>query len=99
MFEVSWRRNWKDIVADDNPFTEVEAHFADVKFYLKIYVVKGVKSNDVKPIMYDKIISKIINAVVEKVNVDAKELCPIIKLGKAMTSKKKLSSRLCYVQK
>ena len=28
------------IVADDNPFTEVETHFADAKFYLKGYVAK-----------------------------------------------------------
>ena len=25
----------KKIVADDEPFTEAESHFADVKFYLK----------------------------------------------------------------
>ncbi|KAH0686456.1 hypothetical protein KY284_017009 [Solanum tuberosum] len=87
---------WK-IVADDNPFTEVETHFADAKFYLKSYVVKGTKSNDVKPIMSDKVISKRIDAAVEKVNVDTKELCPIFNEGKIMPSKKKLTSRLCYV--
>ena len=40
----------RKIVADDNPFTEVETHFADGKFYLSSYVVKGLKSNDVKSI-------------------------------------------------
>ncbi|KAH0729704.1 hypothetical protein KY290_000837 [Solanum tuberosum] len=31
----------RKIVADDNPSTKVETHFADAKFYLKVYVVKG----------------------------------------------------------
>ncbi|KAH0779194.1 hypothetical protein KY290_005621 [Solanum tuberosum] len=56
----------KKIVADDNPFTEVETHFANAKFYLKSYVIKGAKSNDVKPIMSDKVISKRIDAAVRK---------------------------------
>ncbi|XP_060190648.1 uncharacterized protein LOC132619910 [Lycium barbarum] len=30
----------KKIMADDNPFTEAEAHFADAKFYLKKYAAK-----------------------------------------------------------
>uniref|UniRef100_M1DD60 Gag-pol polyprotein n=1 Tax=Solanum tuberosum TaxID=4113 RepID=M1DD60_SOLTU len=30
----------KSIIADDNPFTEAEAHFADAKFYLKKYSIK-----------------------------------------------------------
>ncbi|KAH0724275.1 hypothetical protein KY285_000133 [Solanum tuberosum] len=89
----------RKIVADDNPFTEVETHFADAKFYLKSYVVKGAKSNDVKPIMSDKVISKRIDAAVAKVNVDIKELCPILNEGNIMSSKKKLTSRLCYVPK
>ncbi|KAH0651622.1 hypothetical protein KY290_032532 [Solanum tuberosum] len=89
----------RKIVADDNPFTEVETHFADAKFYLKSYVVKGAKSNDVKLIMSNKIISKRIDAAVEKVKVDAKELCPILNEGKIMSSKKKLTSKLCYVPK
>ncbi|KAH0650357.1 hypothetical protein KY284_030269 [Solanum tuberosum] len=31
----------RKIVADDNPFTEVETHFADAKFYLKNLLLKG----------------------------------------------------------
>ncbi|XP_049352684.1 uncharacterized protein LOC125817173 [Solanum verrucosum] len=89
----------RKIVADDNPFTEVKTHFADAKFYLKSYVVKGAKSNDVKPIMSDKVISKRIDAAVGKVNVDTKELCPILNEWKILSSKKKLTSRLCYVPK
>ncbi|KAH0746439.1 hypothetical protein KY285_008096 [Solanum tuberosum] len=39
----------KRIIADDNPFTEAEAHFADAKFYLKKYSIKGddIASGDV----------------------------------------------------
>ncbi|KAH0650708.1 hypothetical protein KY284_030620 [Solanum tuberosum] len=39
----------KRIFADDNPFTEVEAHFADTKFYLKKYSIKvdAIASGDV----------------------------------------------------
>ncbi|XP_049359184.1 uncharacterized protein LOC125823856 [Solanum verrucosum] len=89
----------RKIVADDDPFTEVETHFADAKFYLKSYVVKGSKSNDVKPIMSDKVISKIIDVAVEKVKIDTKEPCPNLNEGNIMSSKKKLTSGLCYVPK
>ena len=54
----------RKIVAYDNPFTEVDTHFVDAKFYLKGYVVKESKSNDVKSTKYDKITSKRINASV-----------------------------------
>ncbi|KAH0781214.1 hypothetical protein KY290_000812 [Solanum tuberosum] len=56
----------RKIVADDNPFTKVETHFADAKFYLKGYVVKGAKSNDVKSIKSDKITIKRIDVAVGK---------------------------------
>uniref|UniRef100_M1DYP2 Uncharacterized protein n=1 Tax=Solanum tuberosum TaxID=4113 RepID=M1DYP2_SOLTU len=49
--------------------------------------------------MSDKVISKRIDAAIGKVNVDTKELCLILNEGKIMTSKKKLTSRLCYVPK
>ncbi|XP_070023418.1 uncharacterized protein [Nicotiana sylvestris] len=45
----------KTVVADDEPFTEAESHFADAKFYLKNRIVKelkaddGIKSNNKKP--------------------------------------------------
>ncbi|KAH0665904.1 hypothetical protein KY285_027110 [Solanum tuberosum] len=87
------------IVVDDNPFTEVEMHFANAKFYLKSYVGKGTKSNDVKSTKSDKITSKRINTVVEKAKVDTKELCPNLNEGKTMSSKKNLTSRLRYVPK
>ncbi|XP_049374052.1 uncharacterized protein LOC125839127 [Solanum verrucosum] len=89
----------RKIVADDNSFTEVETHFADAKFYLKSYVVKGSKSNDVKPIMSDKVKSKRIDVAVEKVKIDTKEHCLNLNEGKIMSSKKSLTSGLRYVPK
>ena len=77
----------------------METHFADAKFYLRSYVVKGVKSNDVKLIKIDKIISKRIDAAIEKVKIDTKDSSPILNEGKILSSKKKLTSRLCYVPK
>ena len=89
----------RTIVADDNIFTEVETHFADAKFYMRSYVVKGVKSNDVKYIKIDNIISKRIDAAIEKVKIDTKDSCPILNEGKILSSKKKQTSRLFYVSK
>lgn len=89
----------RKIVADDNPFTEVETHFVDAKFYLTSYVVKGIQFNDVKSIKIDDIISKRIDAAIEKVKIDTKDFYPILNEGKIMSSKKKLTSRLCYVPK
>uniref|UniRef100_M1DP03 Uncharacterized protein n=1 Tax=Solanum tuberosum TaxID=4113 RepID=M1DP03_SOLTU len=42
----------KRIIADDNPFTETEAHFVDAKFYLKKYSIKvdAIASGDVGPL-------------------------------------------------
>ncbi|KAH0755793.1 hypothetical protein KY290_026063 [Solanum tuberosum] len=89
----------RKIVADDNPFTKVETHFADAKLYLKSYVVKGTKSNDVKSTKSEKITSIRIDTAVEKVKVDTKELCPNLNEGKTMSSKKNLTSGLRYVPK
>ncbi|KAH0776472.1 hypothetical protein KY290_007883 [Solanum tuberosum] len=89
----------RKIVADDNPFTKVETHFSDAKFYLKSYVVKGIESNDAKSIKSDKIISKRIDVAVGKVKVDTKKLCPILNEGKIISSKKKLTSGLRYASK
>ncbi|KAH0730161.1 hypothetical protein KY289_001349 [Solanum tuberosum] len=89
----------RKIVVDDNPFTEVETHFGNAKFFLKGYVVKGTKSNDVKSIKSDKLTSKRIDAVVGKEKVDTKQLCPILNKRKIMFSNKKLTSGLLYVPK
>ena len=79
----------RKIVADDNPFIEVETHFADAIFYLRSYVVKGVKSNDVKSIKIDSIVSKRIDASIDKTKIDTKDSCPILNEGKILSSKKK----------
>ncbi|KAH0706277.1 hypothetical protein KY285_010777 [Solanum tuberosum] len=89
----------RKIVADNNPFTEVETHFAGAKFYLKSYVDKGTKSNDVKSTKSDKITSKRIDTAIGKAKVDTKELCPNLNEGKTMSSKKNLTSGLRYVPK
>ena len=89
----------RKIVADDNPFTEVETHFADAKFYMRSYVVKGVKSNDVKSIKIDNIASKRIDEAIKKVKIDTKDSCSILKEGKILSSKKKQTSRLFCVPK
>ncbi|XP_070010814.1 uncharacterized protein [Nicotiana sylvestris] len=36
----------KTVIADDEPFTEAESHFADAKFYLKNRIVKELKVDD-----------------------------------------------------
>ena len=77
----------------------METPFADAKLYMRSYVVKGVKSNDVKSIKIDNIISKRIDAAIEKVKIDTKDPCPILNEGKIKYLKKKLTSRLCYVPK
>ncbi|XP_069154670.1 uncharacterized protein [Solanum lycopersicum] len=87
------------LVAYDSPFTEVETHFADAKFFMRSYVVKGIKSNDVKLIKIDNIISKRIDAAIEKRKIDTKDSCPILNEVKILSSKKKQTSRLCYVPK
>ena len=89
----------RKIVAYDDPFTEVETNFVDAKFYLRSYVVKGVKYNDVKLIKIDKIISKRIYASIEKVKIDTRDSCPILNEGKILSSKKKQTSRFFYVPK
>ena len=61
--------------------------------------IKGVKSNNVKSIKSDKIVNKRIDAAIEKVKIDTKDPCLILNEGKIMYSTKKLSSRICYVQK
>lgn len=82
MFKVSWRRDSKEDSYGYNPFTEVEKHFANAKFYLKGYVVNKTKSNDVKSIKSDMITSKRIDRAIGKAKVDTKELCSNLNEGK-----------------
>ncbi|KAH0743218.1 hypothetical protein KY290_031211 [Solanum tuberosum] len=89
----------RKIVAVDDPFTEVDTHFDDAKFYLKSYIVKGTKYNDVKSIKSNEITSKRIDVAVKKVKIDTKAPCPIVNEGNIMSLKKKLTSVFCYVPK
>ncbi|KAH0748120.1 hypothetical protein KY290_027352 [Solanum tuberosum] len=59
----------KKIIADNNPFTEAEAHFADAKFYLKKYATKidDIASKD------DEILNKKSKVGVDKAKVVSKE--------------------------
>ena len=54
---------------------------------MRSYVVKGVKSNDVKSIKIDNIASKRIDAAIKKVKIDTKDSCSILKEGKILSSK------------
>lgn len=87
----------RKIVVDDYPFIEAETHFAYEKFYLNSYLCKGGKSNDVKSIKSYRITRKRIDAAVRKVKVNTKQFFPIRNEGKIMSSKKNLTSGLCYV--
>ena len=66
---------------------------------MRSYVVKRVKSNDIKSIKIDNIVNKRIDAAIEKVKIDTKDSCPILNEGNILSSKKKQTSRLCYVPK
>lgn len=59
----------KKIIADNNPFTEAEAHFADAKFYLKEYATKidDIASKD------DELLNKKSKVGVDKAKVASKE--------------------------
>ncbi|XP_070055657.1 uncharacterized protein [Nicotiana tomentosiformis] len=49
----------KNIVADDEPFTDTESQFADAKFYLKNRIVKELKADDVMKRKNDEPMTKI----------------------------------------
>ena len=66
---------------------------------MRSYVVKGVRSNDVKSIKIDNIVSKRIDAAIEKVKIDTEDSCSILNEGKILSSKKKQTSRFFYVPK
>ena len=60
------------VVADDEPFTKKEAHFADAKFYLKDYVSMEVKVKSSIPIRKADVIKKV-DVETEKVGVMTKK--------------------------
>ncbi|KAL3365308.1 hypothetical protein AABB24_010450 [Solanum stoloniferum] len=90
----------KKIIADNNPFTEAEAHFADAKFYLKKYSTKidDIASKD------DELLNKKSKVGVDKAKVVSKEDPKLGILNKTpnmnnVFSSKKVRSILYYVPK
>ncbi|XP_075083267.1 uncharacterized protein LOC142167015 [Nicotiana tabacum] len=71
----------KKIVSDDKPFTEAESYFADAKFYLKNYVSKEVKVDDV---MLTKSIAK-------KVDVPASKAKFLVEKNQVLYDKNKMN--------
>nr|XP_009773113.1 PREDICTED: uncharacterized protein LOC104223382 [Nicotiana sylvestris] len=86
------------IVADDKPFTEAESYFADAKFYLKNYVSKEVKVDDV---ILTKSVAKKVDATTSKQNITVEKdqvLHDRNKMNEASSSKK-VTHVLRYVPK
>lgn len=79
----------RKIVVDDSPFTEAESHFTIAKFYLKNYIVKKAKLDNVKLTKSNMLASKRIDVVVRKVKASIRELESYPDNGKIMSSKKK----------
>ncbi|KAH0706162.1 hypothetical protein KY285_010682 [Solanum tuberosum] len=87
-------------IADDNPFTEAEAHFVDAKFYLKKYSIKvdDIASGDVG------LLNKMAKVVVDKAKVANKEDSKLgnpNKMPKVISafSSKKVTPILRYIPK
>ncbi|XP_059289059.1 uncharacterized protein LOC132042550 [Lycium ferocissimum] len=91
----------KKIVADDKPFTEAESHFVDAKFYLKNYIVREVKVDDIATTKSDKVATKRADETIEKAGVDAEVPHPSMNKGNivSLKKKKKTTPVLCYVPK
>ncbi|XP_070036194.1 uncharacterized protein [Nicotiana tomentosiformis] len=66
----------KKIIADDEPFTEAESHFADAKFYLKNRIVKELKVDDVMNDNDDESTDKRAEVVADKTKVVAEKVHP-----------------------
>ncbi|KAH0756363.1 hypothetical protein KY290_026633 [Solanum tuberosum] len=90
----------KRIIADDNPFNEAEAHFADAKFYLKKYSIKvdAIASGDVG------LLNNMAKVAVDKAKVTNKEASKLGNPNKMPNvigafSSKKVTPILRYVPK
>ncbi|XP_070026114.1 uncharacterized protein [Nicotiana sylvestris] len=64
----------KTVVADDEPFTEAESHFADAKFYLKNRIVKELKVDDGMKSKNDEPITKRAEVTIGKAKVVTEEI-------------------------
>ncbi|XP_070030061.1 uncharacterized protein LOC142166988 [Nicotiana tabacum] len=88
----------KKIVVDDKPFTEAKSYFADTKFYLKNYVSKVGKVDDV---ILTKSVAKRVDVTTSKENITVEKdqvLHDRNKMNKASSSKK-VTHVLRYVPK
>ncbi|XP_070032500.1 uncharacterized protein [Nicotiana tomentosiformis] len=88
----------KEIVVDGKPFTEAESYFANAKFYLKNYVSKEVKVDDV---MLTKSVAKKVDVTTGKAKITVEKdqvLYDRNKIYKASSSKK-VTHVLRYVPK
>ncbi|XP_059288127.1 uncharacterized protein LOC132041429 [Lycium ferocissimum] len=61
----------KKIVVDDKLFTEAESHFVDAKFYLKNYIMREVKVDDIATTDREKVATKRADETIGKAGVDA----------------------------
>ncbi|XP_016501455.2 uncharacterized protein LOC107819815 [Nicotiana tabacum] len=86
----------KKIVADDKPFIEAESYFADAKFYLKNYVSKEVKVDEV---ILTKIVAKKVEVTTSKENITVDQVLHYRNKMNKASSSKKVAHLLRYVPK
>ncbi|XP_070011134.1 uncharacterized protein [Nicotiana sylvestris] len=92
----------KKIVADDEPFTEAESHFADAKFYLKNRIVKEIKADGGMKSKNDEPITKRVEVTIGKAKVVTEEVHANVNKshkGGIASYGKKVSQVLQYVPK
>ncbi|XP_070018032.1 uncharacterized protein [Nicotiana sylvestris] len=92
----------KKIVADDEPFTEAESHFADAKFYLKNRIVKEIKDDGGMKSKNDEPITKRVEVTIGKAKGVTEEVHANVNKshkGGIASYGKKVSQVLQYVPK
>ncbi|XP_070006610.1 uncharacterized protein [Nicotiana sylvestris] len=92
----------KTVVADDEPFTEAESHFADAKFYLKNRVMKELKADDGMKNKNKEPSTKREEVTIGEAKAVSKEVQPNVSKsyrGNITSYGKKVSSALQYVPK
>lgn len=92
----------KTVVADDEPFTEVESHFVDAKFYLKNRIVKELKADDGMKSKNKESSTKIEEVTTGEAKAASKEVQPNANKsyrGNVTSYGKKVSPALQYIPK
>ncbi|XP_070047529.1 uncharacterized protein [Nicotiana tomentosiformis] len=92
----------KKIIVDDEPFTEAESYFVDAKFYLKDFIVKELKVDDVMNDKVDESTAKRAEVVADKTKVVAEKVHSIQNKshkGNIVSHGKKVIPPLQYVPK